>query len=104
MQVNPRKSDIVSYIASMLGVEAPAMSTGSTEPREIFVLINEYCGLGITYGLTKPNLARAIVELSGSPWLATYESRGGTVTRDGLLAVQHAVEFFLAKGPCDSSQ
>lgn len=72
------------------------MSTGSTEPREIFVLVNDVLGLGIAPSKTKPELARAIVEASGEVWTASSESRGGTVTLEGLLAVRRAVTFFSA--------
>lgn len=91
------KEEIVDSIASLLGVTAPKMSTGSTEPREIFDLVNEVLGLGLGSRLTKPELARAIVEASGTSWNANYESRGGTITRDGLLAVHRAVEYFVAQ-------
>lgn len=86
---------MVWSIAVGLGVEAPIMSTGSTEPREIFELINETLGLGIDERLTKPEMARQIVEASGMSWNADYESRGGTVTKNGLQAVLDAVEHFV---------
>ncbi|WP_146826665.1 hypothetical protein [Aeromicrobium flavum] len=78
-------------IADRLGVEVPKMSTGSTEPREIFVLVNRYLGLGIDEKQTKPELAKSIVESVGLPWNADFESRGGTVTKAGLVAVLGAV-------------
>ncbi len=89
-----QKADVVQEIAEALGVAAPPMSTGSTEPKTIFLLVNESLGLGISAKKTKPELARAIVEASGEVWGATYESRGGTVTVEGLLAVRRAVRFF----------
>ena len=90
-----RKSDIVHEIAELLGVTPPSMSTGSTEPRAIFALVNDHLGLGLADGLGKPDLARAIVEASGGKWSPDFESRGATVTRSGLLAVLQAVHFFL---------
>jgi hypothetical protein len=89
------KTDIVMDIAYELGVEAPKMSTGSTEPREIFDLVNDVLGLGLARSLTKPEIARQIVEASGQGWNADCESRGGTVTKHGLLAVAAAVDFFI---------
>ena len=89
------KADLVWDIAWCLGVEAPRMSTGSTEPREIFDLANEVLGLGIEPGLTKPEIARRIVEAAGEGWNADYESSGGTVTKSGLQAVADAVHFFV---------
>lgn len=88
------KGDLVSRIADILGVPAPQMSTGSTEPKEIFLLVNEQFGLGLSTQLRKPQLAREIVESAGLPWHPDYESRGDTVTGDGLGAVLAAVEFF----------
>ena len=70
------------------------MSTGSTEPKTIFLLVNDVLGLGISPKKTKPDLARGIVEASGEVWGASFESRGGTVTLDGLVAVRVAVRFF----------
>lgn len=92
-----RKPDLVAEIARLLGIATPPMSTGSTEPREIFSLIDEGLGLRLEldHKLTKPELARGIVEAAGFPWLTDYESRGGTVTREGLAAVLRAVEMFL---------
>ena len=90
------KADLVAAIAGEIGVATPHMSTGSTEPREIFELVNDTLGLRLSG--TKPELARGIVEASGEAWLAEYESRGGTVTKDGLNAVLRAVRFFLGAG------
>ncbi|MGH2777286.1 MAG: hypothetical protein ACRDJB_01405 [Actinomycetota bacterium] len=89
-----KKDEIVAEIARLLGVEAPPMSTGSTEPKAIFTLVNSRLGLGLEAN-TKPGLARGIVEASGAHWLPTHESRGATVTREGLEAVLHAVRYFL---------
>lgn len=88
------KADVVSEIADIIGVPAPPMSTGSTEPKTIFLLVNEAFGLGISPGQTKPEMARHIVEASGEVWGVSCESRGGTVTLEGLEAVGRAVRFF----------
>ena len=90
-----KKLDVVVEIAHRLGAEPPKMSTGSTEPKAIFDLVNERLGIGAPDGLRKPGLARSIVEASGEGWHPDYESRGDTVTKAGLLAVLGAVEFFL---------
>lgn len=90
------KAAIVDEIARLLGVNAPPMSTGSTEPRQIFVLTNDCLGLGLDPGLGKPEMARGIVEASGEAWHPDYESRGATVTKGGLVAVLHAVQRFTA--------
>jgi hypothetical protein len=97
------KEEIVGQIAVELGVTAPRMSTGSTEPKEIFIQVDDVLGMRLSsqfqadFGRnpTKPELAKLIVNASGNLWLPSFESRGGTVTRDGLLAVLDAVRFFL---------
>lgn len=96
MRRGPQKSDVVAEIARLLGVGAPPMSTGSTEPRLIFELVNDRLGLGIDPTIGKVELARAIVEASGGRWHPDHESRGATVTMAGLTAVLHAVEVFVA--------
>lgn len=90
-----RKVDIVAEIAHELGITPPPMSTGSTEPRAIFVLVNDRLGLGLDDQLGKPALARGIVEASGHTWHPDFESRGATVTKPGLIAVLEAVRFFV---------
>jgi hypothetical protein len=69
------------------------MSSGSTEPKEIFVLIDEVLGLQIGSKSPKQKLAKEIVEATGNKWKTSYESAGATVTKEGLLAVLTAVEF-----------
>jgi len=93
--MSPRfKIDVVHDISAMIGISAPHMSTGSTEPRDLFDAVNLALGLGLEQTLTKPEMARAIVEASGENWLGSYESRGGTVTLEGLEAVFDAVRLF----------
>lgn len=89
-----QKKDVVIEIAHALGKEPPKMSTGSTEPRVIFDLVNQELALGLPPKLTKPQIAQAIVESTGEPWLPDFESRGGTVTLKGLQAVRQAVRFY----------
>jgi len=93
--VTPQKKDLVSDIARALGKEPPKMSTGSTEPRVIFDMVNEELALGLAPKLTKPQIAQAIVESTGEVWLSDYESSGGTVTAKGLKAVRAAVRFYI---------
>jgi len=95
-RVDVNKEEINDLIAEKVGFSAPRMSTGSTESRDLFIRVNVYLGLGLPPTLTKPEMARAIVEASGATWGPDCESRGGTVTRIGLLRVLEAVEFFLA--------
>ncbi|MEE6272105.1 hypothetical protein V2J56_01935 [Georgenia sp. MJ206] len=81
-------------IANALNREPPKMSTGSTEPRAIFDIVNQELALGFPSRLTKPEIAQAIVESTGEVWAPDYESRGGTVTLKGLQAVREAVHFY----------
>jgi hypothetical protein len=89
------KEDLILEIAALVGMEPPGMSTGSTGRKEIFIMVNETLGLGITSTSSKPAMARSIVEASGEVWLPSFESTGSTVTRDGLRAVLRSVYFFL---------
>lgn len=96
-----RKADIVAEICERIGLpQTLPMSTGSTEPRELFLEIDDAFGLGVrSWASTKPELAAAIVNAAGFPWLPHFESRGGTITREGLLAVLDAVRFFKGDAP-----
>ena len=93
------KADIVGEIAAILGVDPPPMSTGSTEPRAIFVAVNRELGLGLDPRLGKPQMAQAIVEAAGFDWAPDHESRGATITAAGLEAVAGAVRFLTATTP-----
>jgi hypothetical protein len=88
------KEDLIQEISLMLGIPSPKVSTGSTEPKELFVLINDLLGLAIPRNLQKPDMAQQIVELSGGTWSGECESAGGTVTHLGLERVRDAVSFF----------
>lgn len=90
------KKDLVREIADLLEIEAPPMSTGSTEPKAIFVAVNKVLGLGLDSSRPKPNLARDIVESDGMRWGPECESRGGTVTMDGLERVAEVVRRLTA--------
>jgi hypothetical protein len=93
------KSEVAKSITDKLGIPAVHFSSGSTEPKELFLGIADSLGMDIESAKTKPGLARSIVESSGGAWLPQYESSGSTVTLEGLLAVQSAVEFFLSNRP-----
>lgn len=89
------KVDVVVQIATLVGFSPPKMSTGSTEPRELFTRVNESLGLGLSSSLGKPEMARGITEAAGIPWTPDCESRGATVTLEGLRRVHAATAFFL---------
>jgi len=89
------KTELNSLIATTLGFEPPPMSSGSTESKRLFVLVNETLGLGINNQLSKPEMARCIVEAAGFTWSPICESAGSTVTREGLNRVLVAINFFI---------
>ena len=89
------KRQIIAEIGSLLGFEAPFLSTGSTEPKSFFILINRALGLGIDPSSGKQALARGIVEASGMVWDADCESTGRTVTLKGMEAVARSVRFLV---------
>ena len=43
-----QKYEIVAEIAGLVGVATPAMSTGSKEPKTIFLEVNTQLGLGLS--------------------------------------------------------
>ena len=89
------KEHVVVQIATLVGFVPPKMSTGSTEPRELFTQVNEILGLGLPHSLGKPEMARGISEAAGILWTPDCESRGATVTLEGLRRVRAATAFFL---------
>ena len=93
------KSEVAHMITSKLGLPDVNFSTGSTEPKELFLQVADCLAIDIRDVNTKPTIARRIVEVSGDIWLPNYESTGSTVTIDGLKAVYSAVEFFLSGKP-----
>jgi len=93
------KSKVANEITELLRLEPVHFSSGSTEPKELFLSIADSLGLGIDPILPKPVIARRIVESSGQTWLTDYESSGGTVTLKGLQAVKTSVEYYLANRP-----
>ena len=96
------KSEVAHEITKRLGLPDVHFSTGSTEPKELFIQIAETLAIDITDINTKPKIAQKIVELSGESWHPDYESSGSTVTLSGLIAVNNAVAFFLADKPTSS--
>jgi hypothetical protein len=39
----------------------------------------------------KIDLAKLIVESSGKKWLPSYDSSGGTITKEGMVAIQESI-------------
>ena len=87
------KQDVILRISELLKMPAFAVSTGSTEPREFLLAVADQLGvLSLTAGLDKPGIGKLIVESAGQPWLPDYDSRGSTITKDGLLAIERVVQ------------
>lgn len=93
------KIEVANEITDLLRVGKVHFSTGSTEPKELFLLIVEALGLGFDPSLPKPVMARRIVESAGLAWLPDHESTGGTVTLKGLEVVKSSVEYYLSNRP-----
>ncbi len=91
-----KKQDVLDEVTSWLGLAQVKVSSGSTEPRLFFELVVELLGLETGPAKDKPGLARCIVEAAGFSWLPKYESRGSTVTLNGLIAVRDAVMLLTA--------
>ena len=89
------KQDILDEVCAHLGLSSMQVSSGSTEPREFFIRIVSLLGLPAPKSADKPGLARCIVESAGNLWLPEFESRGSTITLNGLRAVRQAVFFFI---------
>jgi hypothetical protein len=92
--VKPSKEDLIVEISALLEIPAMKVSTGSTEPKELFIAISDVLGLSVSSKLTKPEMAQQIVEFAGGVWTTDCESSGGTVTHLGLERVRDAVSFF----------
>lgn len=89
------KQQIMDETSGLLGIRKFQVSTGSTEPKEFFLEVIDALGIGGNISkLGKQELARLIVEASGSSWKLEFDSAGATVTTSGLIAVKKAVELF----------
>jgi hypothetical protein len=86
------KQSIIDEICNHLGIQSYLVSTGSTEPREFLEAVIDQLGIkNLAKGLQKPELGKLIVEAEGELWLPKYDSSGGTITKEGLEAIQRAV-------------
>lgn len=84
---------MILRICNLLKIPMFSVSTGSTEPREFLLAVADQLGLlASTTGLDKPGIGKLIVEGAGQPWLPDYDSRGSTITKDGLLAIERVVK------------
>jgi hypothetical protein len=90
------KQKIMSRVCSILRIPEFFVSRGSSEPREFLLEVANQVGLqSQATGLDKPGIGKLIVESNGEAWLPDYDSRGSTVTKDGLLAIERVVSKML---------
>lgn len=86
------KQDVMDAISNHLNIPQFQCSTGSTEPKDFLLAITEQMGImNLTSGLDKIDLAKLIVESSGRKWLPSYDSSGGTITKEGMIAIQESI-------------
>ena len=86
------KQEIIDSVCKHLKIGTYLISTGSTEPKEFLIAIADQLGItGLSIGMDKQELGKLIVEASGEPWLPDYDSTGGTITKEGLLAIKDSV-------------
>lgn len=86
------KQDVILRTCALLKIPVFAVSAGSTEPREFLLAVADQLGLlSLTEGLDKPGIGKLILESAGQPWLPDYDSRGSTITKDGLCAIEQVV-------------
>lgn len=88
------KQEVIDEICEIISVPRLLVSNGSTEPKELFVLVSEMNGLDLDKRQSKPDMAQAICERAGIRWVASCSSTGSTVTLDGLLLVLEATKRF----------
>jgi hypothetical protein len=86
------KQELIDEICLHLGIPSYIISTGSTEPKEFLLAVADQLGItGLSLGMDKQELGKLIVEVSGELWLPDFDSTGGTITKEGLLAIKTSV-------------
>ena len=86
------KQELIDEICLHLGIPSYIISTGSTEPKEFLLAIADQLGItGLSVGMDKQELGKLIVEASGELWLPDFDSTGGTITKEGLMAIKASV-------------
>jgi hypothetical protein len=86
------KQDLINEICVHLGIPSYIISTGSTEPKDFLLAVADQLGItGLSVGMDKQELGKLIVEASGELWLPDFDSTGGTITKEGLMAIKSSV-------------
>lgn len=86
----------MARVSLILRIPEFSVSRGSSEPRDFLLEVANQMGLlSQATLLDKPGIGKLIVESCGEPWLPRYDSRGSTVTKDGLLAIERVVRLLV---------
>jgi hypothetical protein len=86
------KQDLIDEICLHLGIPSYIISTGSTEPKDFLLAVADQLGItGLSLGMDKQELGKLIVEARGELWLPDFDSKGGTITKEGLMAIKSSV-------------
>lgn len=86
------KQEIIDEICKHLGIPSFYISTGSTEPKDFLLAVVDQLGIGgLSSGMDKQEIGKLLVEASGALWLPDFDSTGGTITKEGLLAIRESV-------------
>ncbi len=86
------KQDLIDEICLHLAIPSYIISTGSTEPKDFLLAVADQLGItGLSVGMDKQELGKLIVEASGELWLPDFDSTGGTITKEGLMAIKSSV-------------
>jgi hypothetical protein len=86
------KQEIISQICNLLRIQVFSVSNGSSESREFLLRVADQIGLGpLVSDLDKPGIAKLIVESFGGTWLPSFESRGSTITKEGLKELERVI-------------
>jgi hypothetical protein len=93
------KQEIIDEVCNHLGISSFYISTGSTEPKDFLLAVADQLGIkGLSSGMDKQEIGKLLVEASGSLWLPDFDSSGGTITKEGLIAIAQSV-FKMTGGP-----
>ena len=87
------KQDVIDAATRILKLPKYSVSSGSSEPKEFLIDVALALDVPLSKGDSKPRIAQKIVGAAGFPWFERYESRGSTITLDGLEAVFSAVTY-----------
>lgn len=99
------KQAIIDELYALLGSPAPQVSTGSTEPKQVFTDTILKLALPISHALSKPELGKAIATAAGILWTSDCDSTaspsggGSTVTAVGLQRVLQSAQVLLGRPP-----